>query len=153
MSLNPSKSFGLNYNFNLDSNLNAINYQSISAELLTSNVITSFDFAMEDNFYGHNKYFSNATTFYKDDHSVNFDIRKNVYTNATEYFNLGYNYDNDCLQVYLNYNKEFYYGGDIKPTKNLFFGVVVKDITEFHNFPLIKNFNESMRVFGKRHTD
>ena len=47
----------------LNSNLNSINYQSIAAELITSNVITSCDFAMEDNFYGHNKYFSNDTTF------------------------------------------------------------------------------------------
>ena len=31
---------------------------------------------------------------------MNFNIRKNVYTNATEYFNLGYNYDNDCFCSY-----------------------------------------------------
>ena len=153
INFNPSKSFDLNYNFNLDSNLNAINYQSITANLITNNIITSFDFAMEDNFYGHNKYISNYSTYYKDDHSITFDIRKNLYTNATEYFNLGYNYDNDCLQLYLNFNKEFYTSGSIKPSKNLFFGVVVKDITEFHNFPLIQNFNESMRIFGKKHTD
>ena len=150
---NPSKSFGFNYNFNLDNSLDQLNYQSIAANLITSNIITSFNFAKEDSFYGSNEYISNYSTFYKDDHSIAFDIRKNLNTNATEYFNLGYNYDNDCLQLYLNFNKEFYSTGSIKPSKNLFFGVVIKDITEFHNFPLIKNFNESMRIFGKRHTD
>ena len=108
---------------------------------------------MEDNFYGHNKYISNYSTYYKDDHSITFDIRKNLYTNKTEYFNLGYDYDNDCFKLYLNFNKEFYTSGSIKPSKNLFFGVVIKDITEMHNFPLIKNWDESMRIFGKRHTD
>ena len=64
-----------------------------------------------------------------------------------------YNYDNDCMQLYLSFNKEFYTSGSIEPTKNLFFGIVIKDITEMHNFPVIKNFNQSMRVFGKKHTD
>ena len=59
---NPSKSFGFNYNFNLDNNLDQLNYQSIAANLITSNIITSFNFAMEDNFYGHNKYISNYST-------------------------------------------------------------------------------------------
>ena len=153
INFNPNKFFGFNYNFNLDNNLDQLNYQSIAANLMTSNIISSFDFAMEDNFYGHNKYISNYSTYYKDDHSITFDIRKNLYSNATEYYNLGYNYDNDCLQLYLNFNKEFYSDGSITPSKNLFFGVVVKDITEFHNFPLIKNFNQSMRIFGKKHTD
>jgi LPS-assembly protein len=150
---NPSNSFGFNYNFNLDNNLKKLNYQSITANLITDNIITSFDFANENSFYGNNKYISNYSTYYKDDHAITFDIRKNLYTNRTEYFNLGYNYDNDCLRLYLNFNKEFYASGSIGPTKNIFFGIVVKDITEMHNFPLIKNFNESMRVFGKKHMD
>jgi hypothetical protein len=114
---------------------------------------TSFNFAKEDHFYGSNEYISNFSTFYKDDHSLTVDVRKNLHTNTTEYFNLGYNYDIDCLQVYLAYDKEFYSGGGIEPSKNLYFGIVIKDITEMHNFPLIKNFNESMRIFGKRHMD
>ena len=153
INFNPSKSFGLKYNFNLDNNIDTLNYQSVSTNLVTNNIKTSFNFSKEDHFYGSNEFISNFTTFYKDDHSLNFDIRKNLNTNATEYFDLGYNYDNDCLKLYVTYNKEFYTSGSIKPTKNLYFGVVVKDITEMHNFPLIKNWDQAMRVFGKRHTD
>ena len=153
INFNPSKSFDLKYNFNLDSNLNTLNYQNIGVNLMANNIETSFNFAKEDNFYGSNEYISNFSTFYKDDHILTVDIRKNLHTNTTEYFNLGYNYDIDCFQVYLAYDKEFYSGGDIEPSKNLYFGIVIKDITEMHNFPLIKNFNQSMSMFGKRHTD
>ena len=153
INFNPSKSFDLKYNFNLDSNLNTLNYQNIGVNLIANNIETSFNFAKEDHFYGSNEYISNFSTFYKDDHILTVDIRKNLHTNTTEYFNLGYNYDIDCFQVYLAYDKEFYSGGGIESSKNLYFGIVIKDITEMHNFPLIKNFNESMRIFGKRHSD
>ena len=149
----PSKFFDVNYNFNLDNNLDQLNFQNITTNFRTNNIVTSFDYLREDNFYGDTKFISNTTSYVMDDHSLTFNIRKNLYSHTTEYFNLGYNYDNDCILLYLNFNKEFYTSGSIKPTKNLFFGVVIKDITEFYDFPIIEQSNKFMRLFGKNHTD
>ena len=39
----------------------------------------------------------------------------------TEFYNLVYQYENDCLKAALEYNKQFYNDDDIKPEEELFF--------------------------------
>mgnify|MGYP000025747519 CR=1 FL=1 len=43
----------------------------------------------------------------------------------TEYYNLIYKYKNDCLTAALEYKKDFYVDGDIKPEEQLFFSITI----------------------------
>ena len=45
----------------------------------------------------------------------------NLDKNITEYYNLIYEYKNDCLIAGVEYNKSNYADGDLKPEENLFF--------------------------------
>ena len=51
---------------------------------------------------------------------------KNKETNITEYYNLVYQYGNDCLIAALEYNKDYYNDRDVKPAENLFFKLTMR---------------------------
>ena len=43
----------------------------------------------------------------------------------TEFYNLIYQYENDCLKAAIEYNKNFYNDSDIKPEEELFFTLTI----------------------------
>ena len=53
--------------------------------------------------------------------SISFSTRQNKKTNLTEYYNLIYQYKNDCLIASLEYKKNYYEDRDIKPEESIFF--------------------------------
>ena len=57
--------------------------------------------------------------------SLSFSTRKNKKTNLTEYYNLVYQYKNDCLDASIEYNKEYYSDRDIKPDEGIFLKLTI----------------------------
>ena len=71
---------------------------------------------------GDESIFENITTYnFNENNSLNFSTRRNRKINLTEYYNLVYEYKNDCLVAGIKYNKAFYEDRDLKPSENLFF--------------------------------
>ena len=63
--------------------------------------------------------FLNKTSYSLDESkSLNFSTRKNLKTDLTEFYNLMYQYKNDCLAD-IEYNKEYYNDRDIKPSESV----------------------------------
>ena len=52
-----------------------------------------------------------------------FKTRRNREINLTEYYDLIYEYKNDCLTAGVRFNKTYYEDRDLKPTKNLMFTI------------------------------
>ena len=52
-----------------------------------------------------------------------FETNKNIDKNLTNYYNLIYQYKNDCLQASVVYNKQFYQEDTVNPGKNIFFKI------------------------------
>ena len=55
----------------------------------------------------------------------------------TEFYNLVYQYENDCLKAALEYNKQFYNDDDIKPEEELFFSITIIPFSKMNS----KNLN------------
>mgnify|MGYP001313897640 CR=1 FL=1 len=51
--------------------------------------------------------------------------RRNRELEMTEFYNLVYQYENDCLKAALEYNKSFYSDNDIKPEEELLFTLTI----------------------------
>ena len=51
---------------------------------------------------------------------LSFSTRENKTINLTEYYNLAYQYKNDCLAASIEYQKDYYNDRDIKPTESVF---------------------------------
>ena len=60
-----------------------------------------------------------------------FNTRRNRKINLTEYYNLVYEYKNDCLTAGVKYKKTYYEDRDLKPSEDLFFTITLFPITQF----------------------
>ncbi len=118
----PNENLSLKYNFSLDNNFNKTNYDNISTKLKINKFVTSFEYSDEKTNSLNESFTSNSSSFKIDENnSINFNVRRNNEKSATEFYNLIYNYKNDCLVASIKFNKEFYKDSDLKPEKEIFF--------------------------------
>ena len=126
INFSPSNIFNLNYEFSLDNNLKDSNLNLIRTNFSVNNLITSFEFLEEDNLMGEKSYLSNKTTLnFDNNNSISFKTNKDLDKNITEYYNLIYEYKNDCLIAGVEYSKSNYSDGELKPEENLFFKIKI----------------------------
>lgn len=122
----PNDIIKVKYNFSLDSNLNDKNYELFTSEFKLNNFITSFDYLNENNTSNKESYITNKTQYYiNDSKNLTFETRKNKKTKLTEFYNLIYEYSNDCLKAAVEYNRDYYSDRDLKPDESLFFKLTI----------------------------
>ncbi len=135
----PNEYLNFDYNFSLRDNLDRSNYDFLKAEISVNNFVTTFEYLEENQVIGKKGYLGNTTTFNFDDkNSIKFGTRKNRETDLTEFYNLIYQYKNDCLVAAIEYNKEYYNDEDLKPNEELFFSITIVPFTKMYS-PNIKN--------------
>ncbi len=126
LKLTPNKYIDLNYNFSLDNNLDTLNYNFVKSTITINNFVTSFEFLEENNELGSDSYLTNKSGYnFDENNKLEFKTRKNKKTNLTEFYNLIYEYKNDCLVAAIEYNKDYYTDRDIEPTEELFFSLTI----------------------------
>ena len=126
LDLNPSKKTNINYSYSLDNNLDDLNYNFITANYSVNNFITSFKFLEDNSSSGDKSFIENNTKIsFKNNYSLQFNTNKNLEKNMTEYYNLLYEYKNDCLSAAINYRKSFYKDTNITPEENIFFTIKI----------------------------
>ena len=114
------------YDFIADNNFNKINYNLLNATLTVNNFVTSFQYLEERAYIGTKSYVKNQTKYsFDDSNSISFSTRENRELEMTEFYNLVYQYENDCLKAALEYNKSFYSDDDIKPEEELLFTLTI----------------------------
>jgi len=122
----PSKFFNFNYQFSVDKNLEQSNYNLIKTNININNFVTSFEFLEEDNYLNTNSYITNKTKFNFDkNNSIGFETSKNLDKNITDYYNLIYEYENDCMTAAIEYNKSYYTDADLRPDENIVFSIKI----------------------------
>ncbi len=122
----PSKFFDLSYQFSLDKKLESSNYDLIKANFNINNFVTSFEYLEEDNYLNENSYIKNESKLkFTDNYSIGFSTSKNLDQNITDYYNLIYEYENDCLTAAIEYNKSYYSDGSLKPDENILFSIKI----------------------------
>ena len=121
---NPFNFLTTKYNLATNNNLSDINYQNFIAEIKFNKFINTFDYLRQDG--DKNSYFLNKTTYKFDEKNhLSFSTRENIKTDLTEYYNLIYQYQNDCLAASVEYQKEYYSDRDIKPSESIFFKLTI----------------------------
>ena len=134
----------LTYDFSLDNDMKTINYNAIETEISINNFITTFNFIEQRNEIGSTHLLSNVTEYQIDEsNSLKFSTRRNKEINLTEYYNLSYEYKNDCLTAALRFNKSFYKDNDLKPTEDLFFSITLIPLTTYEREIYKKTSNQS----------
>ncbi|MDA9128461.1 organic solvent tolerance protein [Candidatus Pelagibacter ubique] len=123
----PNKNISLGYNFSLTNDLNTLEQNSISAEYLSENFSTTFNFSEEAGILGDTNVISNVTKLidFKEYHNLSFSTRRNRKINLTEYYDILYQYKNDCLVAEIKYRKDYYSDNDLIPKEELFFAITI----------------------------
>ena len=122
----PQKFIDLSYDFLTDNNMDQINYHKIDSTFKVNNFVTSFEFIEENNDIGNESFIANETSLKIDaNKNLKFKTRKNKKTDLTEYYNLIYQYKMDCLTAGIEYKKDYYNDGDLKPKESIFFSITL----------------------------
>ena len=126
INFNPNKIITTGYDFAKNNNLVDTNYEIFKGGLEINNFVTKFEYLNENNTKGRNSFLSNKTSYNVDDsNKLSFETRENKKTNLTEFYNLIYQYRNDCLIAAIEYNKDYYADRDLKPSENIFFKLTI----------------------------
>ena len=134
----PNKNFKLDYNFSMDSDFNSSNFSLLKTDISVNKFVTSFEFLQEDDEIGNESYLSNETSYnFNDAYSIKYRTRRNKKTDFTEFYNLIYEYKNDCLTASIQYNKDYYSDNELKPTEEIFFSISIVPLTTL-NTPSVR---------------
>ena len=99
---------------------------NVNATISVNNFVTEFNFIEENGEIGSTHTLSNKSSYEIDKNNfLSFSTRRNKEINLTEYYNLTYEYKNDCLTASITYNKDYYSSGNIKPSEELFFNITL----------------------------
>jgi len=126
----PNNNFKINYDFSADNNFDTMNYTKIETEFKVNNFITSFEFLEENNEIGSDSYLLSDLEYkFNNSNSISYNTRRNRKTDLTEYYNIIYEYKNDCLVAAIEYNKDYYQDRDLNPSEEIFFSLTFTPFT------------------------
>ena len=122
----PSQNFEFNYDYALNNDLDEFNFHKFENTFVVNNFVNNFSFYEENNLVGKKSYLENNFKYkINNNNSLSFGTRENKTDNLTEYYNLIYEYKNDCLTASIRYNKEYYSNSNLKPNEELFFNITL----------------------------
>ena len=147
-----SKFFSLNYDFAIDNDFNKFEHNAIEAEFNVNNFVTTFNFLEKAGETGNVNTIENTTKFsFDNQNSLVFKTRRNRKISLTEYYDLVYEYQNDCLTAGVKYRKTYYQDRDLKPKEDLFFTITLFPLTSLDQkltiVYIVINFYEDKDIF------
>ena len=138
----PIKDISFGYNFSLTNDLSSSEYNSLITKMKFNNFTTEFNYLKERGVIGKAHIIENKTEYnFDDENSLSFSTRRNRELNLTEYYNLLYEYKNDCLTAGIRYKKRYYNDVDIIPSEELFFSITIVPLGTFSPDKMVLNKN------------
>ena len=134
----PNNNLKFDYNFSVDSDFESSNYNLLRTDISVNKFVTSFEFLQEDDEVGSESYLTHEAAYnFSNAYSLRYRTRRNEKTDFTEFYNLIYEYKNDCLTASIQYNKDYYSDNELKPTEELFFAISIVPLTTL-NTPSVR---------------
>ena len=117
----------IGYKFSLDHDYSTLNYNEISSELTLGKIDFNLDYLEERNHIGNENYINTGITLNMNESNIlTFETKKNYKTESTEFYNLIYQYVNDCLAAGIEFNRTFYEDKDVEANDSLMFKISIK---------------------------
>ena len=130
ISNNFNNNLSLDYQFSINSALDMIEYNSLGIKYEKDLFVTQFNFIEEQGVIGNTNIIENKSTLSLNNNNfLSFETRQNREMDLAEYYNLIYEYKNDCLIAGIKYNKTYYSDRDLGPSEDLMFTLTLIPIT------------------------
>ena len=121
-----NKNFKVSHNFAVDQSYNELNYNELGANYTFKNLNLDFNYLKEQKHIGDQDYFKTEINFQtKDSGILSFKTKKKFNYKFADFYNLSYEYINDCLRAGLVYRREFYNDSEIEPENSLMFKITL----------------------------
>ena len=129
---NLNKNFNFSYDFAIDNNYKTLEYNSFNADFNFNKFSTGIKFIEENGKIGDANSIENTLRYNFDENNyLSFNTRRNRKISFTEYYNLIYEYKNDCLTAGIKYNKTYYQDRDLLPTENFMISITLFPLTTY----------------------
>ena len=140
ISYDPNQFFTSKYNFSTKNDLDQFTYESITTKFNFNNFETSFDYINENEKDDKVSYLKSELKYtFNESNNISFSSRENKEKDLREYYNLIYQYKNDCLAASIEYNKNYYEDRDIKPQENIFLKLTIMPFGQVASTPNLKD--------------
>ena len=131
LNYNPSDDFSIAYQFSFDKDLKYSNRDELSLDYNVNNFLTNISYYSAHNDLEEVETIKNINKFFYDEENIfSLEISKDLSENFTQYYNLMYTHQTDCISIDLNYNKSFFRDGSLEPNKSLSFLIRIIPFTE-----------------------
>ena len=115
-----------NYKFALDQNYKTLNYNEFGADFELEKTKFNISYLEEKDHIGDQEYIKTDIELSLSPSSqFGFSTRRNLKTSSSEFYNLSYDYINDCLKAGLIFRREYYTDKDIEPGNSLMFNITI----------------------------
>ena len=140
ISYDPNEFFTTKYNFSTKNDFNEFTYENFTTKFNLNKFETSFDYINENDNEDKVSYLKSELKYnFNDSNNISFSTRENKEKDLTEYYNLIYQYKNDCLAASIEYNKNYYDDRDIKPQENIYFKLTIMPFGQIASTPNLKD--------------
>ena len=123
--LKLKNNFELNYDFAVDESFKNINFSEIGSKIDLDFIKFDLRYLQEKEHIGHQEYFSSKFEIGENNTKLSFENKRNLITDSSEFYNLSYEYLNDCLRAGLVYRREFYNDAELEPENSLMFKITL----------------------------
>lgn len=130
----------ISYDFNADNKLNELNQNLFNIEGVYNDTLASFTLNEKKKHIGNTKTGElKIKKIVSNNYYLNFEGKKNLKNNQSEYHQISLNFENDCMITSLILSKNFYYDNDLQSSKTLILNILFKPFSD--NFgPDLTNF-------------
>ena len=138
----PSDVLEMNYTFSLKNDFASLEYNEIMGIFDFNKFSAELSFIDAREPMGSSNVVNLQTEFNFDEYNtLKFATRRNRDINLTEFYDLVYEYKNDCLIANVDYRKKYYAGNGTVPLEELFFSITIIPLTTFSPDKMILNKN------------
>ena len=142
---NLNKNLNFSYDFAIDNNYKTLEYNSFNADFNFNKFSTGIKFIEENGKIGDANSIENTLSYKFDENNyLYFNTRRNRKINFTEFYDLIYEYKNDCLTAGIKFKKTYYQDRDLLPTENFIFSITLFPITTYE-----KDFNNLQETIDR----
>lgn len=116
----------LDYNFAIDQNYNDINYQEAGVNLDFNVLKFDINYLQEKKHIGDEEYLKTSINYFANkNNKFTLESKRSLVTNSSEFYDLSYEYINDCLKAGLVYRREFYNDSELESENSLMFKITL----------------------------
>ena len=126
MNYTNNSNFNLDYDFTLDQNYKETSFNKIDANFYNENMKFNIKYLDEEKVASNTEYIASTLEIKKGNNGLfSLSNKRNLITNSSEYYDLSYEYINDCLRAGLVYRREFYDDSELESENSLMFKITL----------------------------